>query len=1093
MLLRNAVACIFLVVWSSSSNATFHGHRNSSLHLVVNSAGKNSSGEVSTPVATTPPRSPQGQEVVIGARLWRYDRVYPLLDGLFQDVVSSQVTQLLLNNNAANASSLDALTQSFSLQAGYNQLAGVQNSVASQMAVANLGYQSTLAQQSQSILQQQLAAQQQLAQATQDQSDATSKNDSVAEAAATKKIQSLNNTISSLAAQMALVKNPSTPFSPSPASGTIANPTPTFTSAIPSSVLSAGTVTGGPTFPPTKQLDNQVDLLWSRLARVVGTMAQPDSANPDDRLFLIEFNTATFPKQNHEQHLLDTTYDLACSDQTDPESQPTVVDVFPRVAALNITDTRYKDQGFNLGAVTAFFGFGVNGSYNREHLRMTQLLGQASYITGYGIGQSHFGWKFGITLGDKIISSDIKKTFALIRVPFKCSKPVVSFDKVWWGKLKHTPKSDDSESSAVSAQVAPSFLAMDQTMADQSSHSTQPSLESIDFNRTVYDPTKYSATNPVPVSLVLHFSENLDPQILVYANGVLVKRARDTFGRAVSSTNTPGLLEASSLAAVNTWLPTSSKSLIVNLDGGQFGQTFPTIMIVPPSQPTISVGPNLVTSNTDITVSGKQFRCRQFPCPLPSLAYKQTSFVRITAARWLPAANDTYRVIFTTKGNPQPLSISSSTPSSVQLVTGSEDQAWGTNAEVYATLEDDSTDGNSKQVKLQCDTTASSGERLVCDIGSDVAKSIARLNFGDVKSSYSGNIADKNDPPKVYSLDTGSALPEGIVLDSSGSLSGTPKSRGSTKFTITATDKTGAGVTKREYLGTVGPNDALLQPTGHIRFHILDVAHSGGPIEGWTELAKCDGADCHKPTIWSVGNPLWNDGSNGWDLTIQAVNVDVNKSHNVSLQLRSGNRALPLEDKTNSGIFSAVYQINSKDINNWYDSIEMTVDGSEAKLKLLNIHSLISPVVSYISPDSTLWSGQNLTNLFRFLEIGASTKGIQITCPVITACTVNGGAKAMPKQTGILYLASSENPNAKDFVELALMKLNSNGTVSPISYQPPTTDKPASTQPVGSAQASTATPPTLTPDTTTPSATPTITTPTSPIAKQSRNAAISIQ
>src|SRR6185437_2767552 len=47
----------------------------------------------------TPPKGPQGQEVVIGARAWRYDRVYPLLDGLFQDVVSSSVAQLTLNNN----------------------------------------------------------------------------------------------------------------------------------------------------------------------------------------------------------------------------------------------------------------------------------------------------------------------------------------------------------------------------------------------------------------------------------------------------------------------------------------------------------------------------------------------------------------------------------------------------------------------------------------------------------------------------------------------------------------------------------------------------------------------------------------------------------------------------------------------------------------------------------------------------------------------------------------------------------------------------------------------------------------------------------
>jgi hypothetical protein len=81
-----------------------------------------------------------------------------LLDGLFQDAASTQVQQLILDPNKANSSQLDALIQSFQVQAGFNQLQGVQNSVASQMAVANLGYQSALAQQQQSIMQQSIAA-----------------------------------------------------------------------------------------------------------------------------------------------------------------------------------------------------------------------------------------------------------------------------------------------------------------------------------------------------------------------------------------------------------------------------------------------------------------------------------------------------------------------------------------------------------------------------------------------------------------------------------------------------------------------------------------------------------------------------------------------------------------------------------------------------------------------------------------------------------------------------------------------------------------------------------------------------------------------
>ncbi len=110
--------------------------------------------------------------------------------------------------------------------------------------------------------------------------------------------------------------------------------------------------------------------------------------------------------------------------------------MFPRVAALNVTDTHYRDSSINLGAALAFFGIGLNGAYNREHLRMSQVLGQSSYITGYGVGQSDFGWKFGIPLGNQIISSDIKRTFVLVRIPKGCVQPLVTYNGSAWMKPK---------------------------------------------------------------------------------------------------------------------------------------------------------------------------------------------------------------------------------------------------------------------------------------------------------------------------------------------------------------------------------------------------------------------------------------------------------------------------------------------------------------------------------------------------------------------------------------------------------------------------------------------------------------------------------
>ncbi len=247
-------------------------------------------------------------EVTIGAQAWSYERVYPLLDGLFQDTVSTQVANQTLYPNSSNASSLNALTQSLQIQAGYNQLSGVQSSVAAQTAVENLGYQTTLTQQEQSILQQQLSAQQVLAQDQQNLNAATASNNPAEATAANQAIAAEQATINGLAAEMTLVKgSPAALAPPAAPTAAVAPPVTSFTTAVPGGVSAAG-IGGGPSFPATKQMDNQMDLLWSRLARVVGTMSRPDSMDPKDRMYLIEFDTGTFPHPNRKKHILDTRY-----------------------------------------------------------------------------------------------------------------------------------------------------------------------------------------------------------------------------------------------------------------------------------------------------------------------------------------------------------------------------------------------------------------------------------------------------------------------------------------------------------------------------------------------------------------------------------------------------------------------------------------------------------------------------------------------------------------------------------------------------------------------------------------------------------------
>src|SRR5260370_36868101 len=152
----------------------------------------------------------QPPEVSISAQIWRYPRISPLLDGLFQDVAATQVSSLSLNPNAVNGANLDALQQSFQVQLQYNQLAGIQNSAAAQTINANAAYQNSLVQMQSQLLQTYSSAQTQLAQAQAKldtvKAAATSNPDDLS--AATLAVTTLSDTIAGINNQTAAVEAP---------------------------------------------------------------------------------------------------------------------------------------------------------------------------------------------------------------------------------------------------------------------------------------------------------------------------------------------------------------------------------------------------------------------------------------------------------------------------------------------------------------------------------------------------------------------------------------------------------------------------------------------------------------------------------------------------------------------------------------------------------------------------------------------------------------------------------------------------------------------------------------------------------------------
>ena len=916
----------------------------------------------------------QMQEVTIGAQVWDYDRVYPLLDGLFQDAASTQLQPLILDPNKANSSQLDALIQSFQVQAGFNQLSGVQNSVVAQMAVANLGYQSALAQQQQSILQQSITAQQALVKANQDLAMATQSNNQPQINAANLEVQNAQALVNGLNAEAALVKGSGTPWTPSPASGNIAATPTSFTSGVPPGVLSSGSSAGGPSFPATKQLDNQMDLLWSRLARVVGAMTRPDSIKPDSRTYMIEFDTATFPSQARKGRILETRYVLDCGE---------VVDLFPRVAAVNVANTKYRDNADIFGVILSWFSFGINASYNREHLKMSQTLGQSSYITGYGVDQHVFGWKFGIPLGDNFVSADTKRTFALVSVPSGCPTPHLALANVIWER----PNGSDQTAGASPVN----FTDVDSQMINGAeAHDETGDETSISFNRVSYDPTKYTPANPVLVAVSVSLKDPIDQQATLYANGILLKRARDTFGRAIpNGSGSGGLLEESvSIAQANTWMPISPHNLLITLDAGQFGATFPTIQIINPGQESPIQISSLLPDGVHAIVSGRPFECFSKPedpskgqnsCQLPSLAYQIPVNTNVDVFLW-----QTYCDPDPSKGcvdnlvlQAPPASTSTNTPtgSGFQVVSGSGTNPWGANAEVYLQLPPP----NQKQYRLNCDSSKDSasveGGNLVCQFWDSYVSDEFAKDYNSTEDLHLQVI----DPAHG-----GGALVAGTVL----------------------------------------------------------------PGSAWGR-----NSNPHPyPQLWGASNPQWYDDASGghWEFQLRFANADKTSLLIISPNPNQDNAPLePNSCDDEKRICTWKFTITARDVPKWFNRMNLSFRGDPDDLWYVsNIKNQISPYVTVMSADFSSWSGNNFTQVFSSAQdstkktgllIGTDSTPISIDCPVLNSCVVTDPTK-LPKNPGVMYLMALNQ-------KFPLLQLNSDGTTLPINFQP------KSTNPAGGGQA----------------------------------------
>lgn len=1001
---------------------------------------------------------------------------FSTLDGLFQDVEATQLSSLSLGANSSNATSVDAIQQGFQIQAGFNQLAQAQNQASVQMLQANSQSQMQMLQTQSSLLQSLVTAEQALVQA-QAKLQADAGADTATQTADTANVTQAQNAVKAIEDNLTQLGNQlkAPAFAPASATGTLANAT-TPPTAIPLSSLTPAASSTGPSFPATKQMDNQVELLWERLARVVSSMVKPDSTRPDDSIYFVHFDFGIFPL-DRKGRLLDTNFPLECTSGASGP-QPIVLDMFPKVAAINLTQTNYRDRSFSIATALSWLGFGVNSSFNREHLRLSQVLGQSSYITGRGVGQSQFGWRFGISLGDDEISPDTRSTFALISVPKGCTPKFAGESMTWlrrnskpgdywWSSRdeksngKNFQESADArfadayggtkdtqddlaqdlnrnpyfrkievnpaganvslkltlrepsaplysaakvngtkvaaanfktvganviEMTLAPADIAPKTFALElggeqtitlakalhyvcptvlsngiayyaplgvdglpecvqliQTLAS----GNLPGRESAIVQSIRYSRSSYPSSGTAPlVTVTLILKNELDQQSIITADGVLLKRARDVFTRAVSSQSAPtGLLEATGLTA-NTWTFLNSRSLLLTLDSSVFGQHFPNIILSSPSGST-DLTTDLTSASVcpELKISGQNIAFPSVPengdrtCfhLLTSLAYKAANLHNVSSARVIKglSGNDAHLVLTDLGGAPSSLAVPAAQGvPQLQISSGSTQTVWGQQAEVYQI------NPNGSAVRLQCDVPLDT--RLQCAI--------------PTAAQYDNTIY------RVIDLN-----------------------------------------------------------------HRVDQNGTLGTLEAWTTAPACNDSTetkCLVPALWqsdiSVDTDKNSGMETGWVFTAQLVNLTDKDSITVTLgKLKSDPSPVPVPVGLKKPL-DVTIPITIANLATLSDGMNLVITTSTGTVQpqRVSVHNLLSHLapVADAGVDWNNFSGTNLLDGYKFIQIAGGTPH-PIQCVQQTQCTVMAGSTDSDNSGAIVLL--DENKKAVPLRQLS--------------------------------------------------------------------------
>jgi hypothetical protein len=401
-----------------------------------------------------------GDITIAQPKIWQFERVSALLDGLLRDVEGVSLLDLTqLDASQQNGAAMKFVQSALEVGVQYDQAAAVNaaNTLSSYNAlhasqIQQLdqynNYLQTLTSERDRLAAQYSAASNEVntlsalsAAGTITAAQQTELNEALSRQASTQiSLGSVNSLISGAGAAPTLTAPPTVTGTSvqGPASGSnMSSSLMGFSDvlkSLPQGVqnnLSAGLQS--PSYPATKRLDNFITLLYERLAREISVLQDDLTRDPDNVAFLLQFDVGLYPSKKAKDHVARVEFNLDC-----PGCK--VYSLYPGQSSYNLANYSGSSKRRTFwGNALTLIGLGVSASYRTQTDALHGSLVQSVYTAGFQNGvmnedhgrhndhpqvnanqaEQSFGWYYGAAPFEQLVTPGIRSTFALITVPRK--------------------------------------------------------------------------------------------------------------------------------------------------------------------------------------------------------------------------------------------------------------------------------------------------------------------------------------------------------------------------------------------------------------------------------------------------------------------------------------------------------------------------------------------------------------------------------------------------------------------------------------------------------------------------------------------------